>query len=151
QDAGLVFDLLIRRRESPAALAVAAQLPELSFVLDHAGKPGIDAGEWDGWTSWFGRLAELPNVSCKLSGLVTEASWTDWRSQGVEQYLHEVLERFGPSRTLFGSDWPVSLLAAPYAEVFELAWGSTAELSDAEREAVFGGTATRVYDLQEAS
>ncbi len=151
QDAGLAFDLLIRRRESAAALALAEQLPELTLVLDHAGKPAIASGEWDDWREWFGRLAALPNVNCKLSGLVTEASWTGWRDQGLERYGREVLDAFGAERTLFGSDWPVSLLAARYEEVVDLAWRSASSLSDAERTAVFAGNARRIYALEETS
>jgi L-fuconolactonase len=151
QDAGLAFDLLIRRRESAAAIALAEELPGLTLVLDHAGKPAIASGEWDDWRQWFGRLAALPNVSCKLSGLVTEASWTGWREQGLERYGQHVLDAFGAERTLFGSDWPVSLLAARYDEVVDLAWRSASSLSDAERTAVFAGNARRIYALEETS
>ncbi len=148
QDAGLAFDLLVRRRESAAAIAVAERMPGLAFVLDHAGKPAIAEGQWAEWTAWLSALAALENVSCKLSGLVTEASWSLWREEGVDRYAREVIGRFGPSRTMFGSDWPVSLLAADYQEVFQLAWDSASGLSADERLEVFEGTARRIYQLE---
>lgn len=147
QDAGLAYDLLIRRAESAAALDTVCALPELRFVVDHVAKPGIAEGEWNVWHSDLAALAAQENVYCKISGLVTEASWTDWREQGIERYVEETLELFGAERCMFGSDWPVCLLAASYAEVVELAQEATNALSAAERDAVFRGTAATVYGL----
>ncbi|HEU5474894.1 MAG TPA: amidohydrolase family protein [Actinophytocola sp.] len=143
--AGLVYDLLVRAAQRDAALAVARQVPELAFVLDHAGKPGIAGGEWEPWASWVTELARLPNVTCKLSGLVTEASWSSWAVADIRPYAEHVLDRFGADRVMFGSDWPVCELAGGYRAVRALTAELLAGASAAERAAVLGGTATRVY------
>lgn len=140
---GLVFDLLVRAREHSAALALIDAIPDASFVLDHAGKPSIDTGD----PAWRGRMADFaarPNVSCKVSGLLTEAG-PDWRDRPVDRYVREVVEQFGPYRALFGSDWPVSTLATGYAEVVQRTTDALADLSTTEHDAVFGGTAERIY------
>ncbi|MGP4033648.1 amidohydrolase family protein [Pseudarthrobacter sp. 1C304] len=147
RDAGLVFDLLIRRREADAAIRLAELIPDLALVLDHAGKPSISSGEWDQWREWVNRLAAHEQVSCKVSGLVTEASHGRWRSQSLPDYAKEVFSSFGAERSLFGSDWPVCLLAASYTDVYDLASAAAATLSTAEHDAFFGGTAGRVYHL----
>jgi L-fuconolactonase len=145
--AGLAYDLLVRAPQRPAAHAVAERLPEVSFVLDHAGKPAIAAGERAPWTSWIAAMATLPNVVCKLSGLVTEASWNAWTAEDIRPYAEHVLSCFGADRVLFGSDWPVCELAAGYAEVLELTHDLLSGASASERAAVLGGTARRVYRL----
>ncbi|SHM44697.1 amidohydrolase family protein [Actinacidiphila paucisporea] len=145
--AGLAYDLLVTPRELPAALETAAALPELRFVLDHAAKPRIASGEWEPWAAQLSRLAALPNVSCKLSGLVTEAVWAGWEPADLLPYARHVLDAFGPARTLFGSDWPVCTLAASYDAVVALAEEAAAGLSPAESAAVFGDTAARIYAL----
>lgn len=148
-EAGLVYDLLVTPRELPAALRCAAALPQLAFVLDHAGKPPIAAGGWDDWAAGITRLARLPNVACKLSGLVTEADWQTWEPGQILPYARHTLDAFGPDRTMFGSDWPVCTLAASYDDVVALADAAAADagLSTQERSAFFGGTAARVYGL----
>ncbi|MFG2225769.1 amidohydrolase family protein [Streptomyces sp. NPDC048644] len=145
--AGLVYDLLVTPRELPAALAAARAVPELSFVLDHAGKPPVARGARLPWADHLTAIARLPNVSCKLSGLVTEADWTTWRPEPLLPYARHVLDAFGPGRVLFGSDWPVCTLAARYDDVVALAESATGHLTAAERAAVFGGTAARVYGI----
>jgi L-fuconolactonase len=147
--ANLVYDLLVTPRELPAALETAAALPELRFVLDHGAKPPVAAGGWEPWATQLRGLAALPNVSCKLSGLVTEADWGRWKPADVLPYAQHILEAFGPDRVLFGSDWPVCTLAGPYGSVLDLAEEATAGFSAAERAAVFGDTASRVYGLSE--
>jgi len=146
-DAGLVYDLLVTPRELPAAIAAVRELPGARFVLDHAAKPPIASGERDPWTGLLTRLAALPNVDCKLSGLVTEADWETWKPEQVLPYARHVLDAFGPERVLFGSDWPVCELAATYADVVALADQATAGLTEAERTLVFGTNAARVYAL----
>lgn len=143
--AGLVYDLLVRAPQRPAALAAARQLPEVSFVLDHAGKPGIADGEWEGWASWIADLATLPNVTCKLSGLITEARWTSWSPDDIRPYAEHILDSFGPDRVLFGSDWPVCELAASYADVLTLTNDLLRNLSDEERTQVMSTNAQRIY------
>lgn len=147
-DAGLAFDLLIRRRESASALAAVRRHPEVRFVLDHGGKPAVRDAEWTSWLDWIGEFAALENVTCKLSGLVTEASWATWREEGVERYCRYIVDAFGPERTMFGSDWPVSLLAAPYQDVVDLARRALTGYGAGELDEVFEGTAARVYDLR---
>ncbi|MFJ7218219.1 amidohydrolase family protein [Amycolatopsis sp. NPDC098790] len=145
--AGLAYDLLVRVDQLPAAASLAARLPELRLVLDHAAKPPIAAGEWEPWASGVAALAARENVVCKLSGLVTEADWTGWEVGHLRRYVDHVLDVFGPSRLLFGSDWPVCELAASYELVVDAAIALTGSLSDAERLGVFEHNARRVYGL----
>ncbi len=146
-DGGLPYDLLIRPSQAEAALAVVRALPELTFVLDHLGKPDIAGGQLEPWASWIRQMAAEQNVVCKLSGMVTEADWSTWTVADLKPYAETAFVAFGADRLMFGSDWPVCVLAGTYAEVFDAAQQLTGGLSPAEREAVFGGTATRVYQL----
>jgi L-fuconolactonase len=146
-DAGLVYELLTLPHQLPAAIETVEALPEVTFVLDHCSKPPIAGGELEPWASRVSELAAYENVYCKLSGLVTEADWTGWTVAQLQPYADVVLEAFGSERLMFGSDWPVCLLAASYVQVLEAADAVTAELSEAERQDVFGGTAARVYGL----
>src|SRR6266508_3537141 len=143
--AGLAYDLLVLVPQLPEALAAVRDLPEGRFVLDHAAKPPIAAGAIEPWADALAELARLPNVSCKLSGLVTEAGWDDWDAERIRPYADHVLASFGPDRVMFGSDWPVCELAASYAEVRSLADELLEGLSPSERDAVLCTTATRVY------
>lgn len=145
--AGLVYDLLTIPSQLEAAIETVAALPDVSFVVDHISKPEIEAGHREPWGSDIRRLAEYPNVTCKLSGMVTEANWDRWTVDDLRPYAETVLEHFSPERVMFGSDWPVCLLAGSYERVFGAASELTEHLSTSEREAVFGGTATRVYAL----
>jgi L-fuconolactonase len=152
-DAGLPYDLLVNPLQATAALNAVRALPELTFVLDHLGKPDIAATAAEGsvpdahWSAWIHQLAAEPNVVCKLSGMVTEAHWTTWTVTDLRPYADVALDAFGPDRLMFGSDWPVCLLAGTYTEVFGTARQLTDLLSEDERAAVFGGTAVRVYRL----
>jgi L-fuconolactonase len=146
--AGLVYDLVITAGQLGAAAQAAAAVPDLLFVLDHLGKPAIAAGSIQPWDRDLRRLAALPNTACKLSGLVTEADWTGWQVADLRPYSDTALDAFGPDRVMFGSDWPVCTLAASYAEVLQAARDLTGHLSVAEREAIFVGTAPRVYRLR---
>ena len=143
--AGLVYDLLVFPPQMPAAIELARRLPDARFVLDHAGKPPIARGEVEPWGGLLRDLAGLPNVAVKLSGLVTEADWTQWTVADIRPYADKILSAFGPTRVMFGTDWPVCELAAGYAAVVELADALCAGLSDTERTSVFGGTATEWY------
>jgi L-fuconolactonase len=144
---GLVYDLLVVPRQLPAAIELAGLLPAQSFVLDHLAKPPIRAGRLDGWRDDIERLARHRHVSCKVSGLVTEAVWRGWKRDDFRPFLEVVLDAFGPDRLLFGSDWPVCLLAAEYADVAGIVEDFTAGLTADERRAIWGGTARRVYGL----
>ncbi len=144
--AGLAYDLLVLPHQLPAAIATAQALPELTFVLDHLAKPPIATGELEPWASRIRVLARQPNVFAKLSGMVTEAG-PQWTVERLRPYADVLLDAFGPGRVMFGSDWPVCLLAAGYAEVCQVAEGLTAGLSRDERDDVFGDTAVRAYRL----
>ena len=147
-DAELVYDLLVRTRELPAAYIIARRFPDTRFVIDHIAKPRIKAGARDlEWEQAMAPFAELPNVSCKLSGMVTEASWTEWTPRDLAPYVRRVLDWFGPERCMFGSDWPVCLLAGTYGEVLQALRVALSELNAAEIEGVLGGNASRVYRL----
>ncbi|MFJ4923305.1 amidohydrolase family protein [Streptomyces sp. NPDC088725] len=146
-EAGLVYDLIVLPHQLPAAARTAALLPGLTFVLDHLGKPPIASGDLEPWAHHLGNLAARPNTVCKLSGMVTEAAWDSWTAEGLRPYAETVLGLFGPGRVMYGSDWPVSRLAASYGEVLQAARTLTDKLSEAERDAVFANTARRVYGL----
>lgn len=144
--AGLVYELLVTHDQLPAAVEVVAAVPDVRWVLDHAGKPPIAAGTLDPWRGHLDALAGHPGVACKLSGLVTEAA-VDWTSGDLRPWADHVLTAFDPSRVMAGSDWPVCLLRTSYAGTLELTDGFIADLGDAERAEVLGGTAERWYGL----
>lgn len=146
--AGLSYDLLVRPVQLPAALRTATELSEVRFIVDHAAKPEISAGRIEPWAGMVGALAELPNVTCKLSGLVTEAG-TGCGPETFRPYVSRLLEWFGPGRLMYGSDWPVCELAASYRDVMNLARAILGGLlSPAEESAVFGGNAVTAYRLR---
>lgn len=147
---GLAYDLIVTPNQLPAAISAARHVPELRFVLDHGGKPAIARERLEPWASLVASLAALPNVAAKLSGLTTEAS-PEWSAYELQPYVDVLLATFGPSRILFGSDWPVSLLAAPYSETIAAAEQLLSGASTNEREAVFGGNAVEWYRLGELS
>ena len=145
--AGLVYEFLVRARELPAATEAARRVPNAQFVLDHGGKPNIARGGNGEWERCLRALAANENVACKLSGLVTEARWDEWRDEDVIPYARVLLEVFGPQRMVFGSDWPVCLLAGSYARVLNLAQRVCDVLTDDERDDVFANNARRIYRL----
>ena len=144
---GLTYDILVYARQLPEAVAFARACPRQRFVLDHLGKPDIRANAYREWRRHFGELAGLPNVCCKLSGLVTEAEWRSWTPAGLRPYLDAALESFGPSRLMIGSDWPVCLVAASYADVIGLVRDAITEYSADEQEQMLAGTAKDFYHL----
>lgn len=149
-DRNLVYDLLVRPRELPAAITVARDFPHLRFVVDHIAKPPIATGELEPWASLMGEFAGLENVACKLSGMVTEADPDTWQPTDLAPYVRTVVEIFGHDRLMWGSDWPVCLLAADYARVLDAARTVLSELdvlTDAADRAIFGETAIRWYNL----
>ena len=145
--AGLAYDLLVRSRELSAALELAHRLPDVRFVLDHLAKPPIASGALEPWRSRIGAFAELEHVACKVSGLVTEADWSSWKPGDLQPFVDHAIEVFEPKRLVFGSDWPVCLLAARYSSVVETARTVLGGLSDGELARVFGANATRIYGL----
>jgi L-fuconolactonase len=146
-DAGLAYDILIRPRELPAALALARAFPDMRLVIDHLAKPPIASGEIDEWAAQMEPFRDLPHVFCKLSGMVTEANWTSWTPADLKPYVARVLDIFGPDRVMYGSDWPVCLLAGSYGEIKRALEEALPPLSAEERVQVFGGNAMRFYGL----
>jgi L-fuconolactonase len=147
QRRGLAYDLLVRARELPAAADTVRSLPDLQFVLDHIAKPRISDGHDDLWTQRMPALAAAPNVSVKLSGMVTEANWSSWSPEDLRPFVDQVVRWFGPERLLFGSDWPVCLLAGSYHDVVSGLTTALTPTSPGELAQVFGGNAQRVYRL----
>jgi len=146
-EAGLAYDLLVRARELPAAIALGQSLPHVRFVVDHLAKPPIAERVLEPWSTLVGGFASLGNVTCKVSGLVTEADWSRWRVQDFRPYVERALEVFGADRLLFGSDWPVCLLAADYRQVLDAARDVMDALTAGERAGVFGENARKTYRL----
>jgi L-fuconolactonase len=141
------FDLLFYVKHLRHVPTLARLLPELPMVIDHLAKPRIREHRTDDWLPHFRAAAEFPNVFCKLSGLVTEADWRRWTIADLSPFVNEALERFGPHRLMFGSDWPVCELAGTYEQVYHALVEALGPLGDAERAAIFGGTAARFYGL----
>lgn len=144
---GLSFDLCVYHHQLPATVELVRRLPEVSFVLDHVGKPAIAAGQLDPWRERIAELAALPNVTCKVSGLVTEADHAAWTAEDLAPYVGHVLEAFGVDRVLFGSDWPVATLASTYPRWVATLDALTAHLSPAARRKLWAENARRVYRL----
>jgi L-fuconolactonase len=143
--AGLVYELLVRRDQLADAVGTVRDMPEVAFVLDHAGYPDIRNGDLGAWPAQVAALATHPNVTVKLSGLVTRAG--QWTTATLAPYVDILLEQLGPARLMFGSDWPVCLVAASYSQVVEAMEALTSTLSCSERADVFGMTAARVYGI----
>ena len=145
---GIAYDLLVHPRHLKFATMVAERCEGLRLVVDHLAKPPIARGEIEEWAAGLKKLAAHRNVRCKLSGLVTEADRTNWQSQDLRPYVDRALEYFGPQRMMFGSDWPVCLLAASYGRVLETAQSLVSELSEDEQRDIFGRNAIDVYRLE---
>ena len=143
----LTYDILIYPKQLPAAIELAARFPEQPFVLDHIAKPHIRDGTLSPWREQVHELAQARNVFCKVSGMITEASHHEWKPDDFRPYLDEVFEAFPVDRLMWGSDWPVCLLAGSYEQVFQLVDTYTAHLASPQREALFGGTAARFYGI----
>jgi L-fuconolactonase len=147
QRRGLAYDVLVRARELPAAIATARAFPDLQFVLDHIAKPRIMDGSDRAWSELMPGLAAAPNVAVKLSGMVTEAGWSRWTADDLRPFVERVVGWFGTDRVLFGSDWPVCSLVGSYGEVLAGLEAALPRLTASEREQLYGGNAERVYTL----
>ena len=143
----LVYDLLILERQLPAAIRFVDCHPNQPFVLDHVAKPLIATREQDPWGDRIREVAKRPNVSCKLSGMVTEADFGSWTTDDLRPYVETVLEAFGSKRLIFGSDWPVCTVAATYAQWISTARELFTELNMEEQALIFGGNAIQIYGL----
>jgi L-fuconolactonase len=147
EDVGLGYDILIFERHLPQTIELVDRHPRQIFILDHMAKPKIKSQVLSPWREHMRELARRENVYCKLSGMVTEADWNTWTENDLRPFIDTVLECFGPKRLMFGSDWPVSLLACSYQKWIEVVERSAASLSVSERDRLFGGTAKEAYRL----
>lgn len=144
------YDLLVRPHHLEQCLRLARELPDLRVVIDHLAKPRIAARGWDDWAPGIAELARHDRVFCKLSGMITEAAWNCWRPGDLRPYVEQAVECFGPARLMFGSDWPVCLLAGGYAETIAALEEIVSALSETERSAIMGSAAATFYGLDSA-
>ena len=141
----LTYDILIFEKQLPAALKFVEAFPDQSFVLDHIAKPLIVRHELNPWKEYIQKLAEFPNVYCKVSGLVTEAHWKNWKKTDLTPYLDVVFEAFGTQRVMVGSDWPVCKLAASYEQVVDIIQTYIQGFSPTEKADIMGNNAANFY------
>ena len=144
---GLTYDILIYPRQIAAAIELTQMLPGQPFVIDHLAKPRIRDREVHEWAKGIAALARQHNVFCKLSGMVTEADWSRWTEDDLRPYIDVIFDWFPAERIMFGSDWPVCMLAAPYERVAIVVTSYLDQVAPAAREAVLGETAARFYGL----
>ncbi|MGA8153615.1 MAG: amidohydrolase family protein [Terriglobales bacterium] len=144
---GLRYDILIFEHHLPQTIEFVDRHPQLTFIVDHIAKPKIKDHILSPWRENLQELARRDNVYCKLSGMVTEAGWQTWSESGLQPYIDVVLECFGAKRLMFGSDWPVALVACSYKKWVEVVERATSALSVSERDRLFGGTAKQAYGL----
>jgi L-fuconolactonase len=144
---GLSYDLLVHTRHLKYVPEIAETCPDLALVIDHLAKPPIARNEIKEWSQAFKPLARYPNITCKLSGLVTEANWHSWKTDDLRPVVNCALEVFGAERMMFGSDYPVCLLASSYARVLDSFQELLQYLSDADREKIFSQNAAKFYRL----
>ena len=149
QEFGFTYDILIFPKHLPATIALVEQFPAQLFVIDHIAKPFIKAGLIDEWKKGIQMIAQFPNVHCKVGGMVTEADWKNWKKEDFIPYLDIVVKNFGVSRLLYGSDWPVCLVAASYEKTIGLVRDYFSSFTVAEEELIFGKNATQFYRLIE--
>jgi L-fuconolactonase len=145
---GLTYDILTKTPELSAAIDLVKACPDTQFVLDHISKPYIAKEEIEPWKSLITELASFENVSCKISGMITEAKWNSWNAQDFVPYVDHIIKSFTPQRLMFGSDWPVALLAtSKYSEVVHLAEALTSQFSDSEKVLFWGENAQSAYKI----
>ena len=147
RDFGLTYDLLLFPKHLPVAVKLVTEFPGQPFVLDHIAKPAIRDVQISLWAKDLKRLAEFPNVFCKLSGMVTEAKWKRWRAEDFHRYLDIVVEAFGVWRVMIGSDWPVCTLSGDYESTMRIVIDYVGRFSSEVREAILGGNCARFYGL----
>lgn len=144
---GLAYDILIHEKQLAVTRKFVERFPEQRFVLDHIAKPPIKAGVLEPWARQIKQLANNTQILCKISGLVTEADWGNWREADIRPYLDVVFNAFGPDRLMFGSDWPVCLIASDYERVFELITGYIALFEKEDQEKIMGLNAAKFYEV----
>jgi L-fuconolactonase len=143
-----IYDLLIAEHQLGEAIRFVDRHPQQIFVLDHIAKPKIAGGEIEPWRTRLQELSKRSNVCCKISGMVTEDSWTQWSIESLRPYLDTVVSAFGPDRLMAGSDWPVCLVATGYKQWWQVLRNYCADFSDDERADIFGATAMKIYNLK---
>lgn len=148
KDFGYTYDILIFPQHLANAFILAKTFPNQLFVIDHLAKPNIKMGEIDQWKKDLQNIASLDNVHCKISGMVTEAEWNNWKTEDFTPYIETVLESFGIERVMYGSDWPVCTLSASYENVLGITQNFFSKLSPDEQESFFGRNASRFYNLE---
>ena len=148
QKYGFSYDILIFTDQLKYATEFSNRFPEMRLVLDHMAKPGIKSGERDQWKLDITMLADCKNVYCKISGMVTEANWSGWRYEDFVPYLDVIVNAFGTDRIMFGSDWPVCLLAGRYDEMLTIVTRYFSSFSEQEQQNVFGKNAIQFYQLK---
>lgn len=141
------YDILVFHRQLPAAIDLANHFTDQAFVLDHIGKPDIKSGDISSWKKNIIELSKAENVCCKISGMVTEANWKSWTPDDLKPYLDVVFENFSPKRLLFGSDWPVCLVAAEYKLVTKTLEDYISQLPLIEQQMIWSGNAADLYSL----
>lgn len=146
-DFDLAYDILIYPRQLSAAAKLVREFPEQRFVLDHIAKPLIAEGRMDPWDREIRELAKAENVWCKLSGMVTEARWQEWKPDDFGPYLDVVLNAFGPARLMIGSDWPVCTVAGTYSRTMSLVRDYIKQLTSSEQEGILGANCARFYQV----
>lgn len=144
---GLRYDILIFEKHLPAAIEFVDRHPNQVFILDHVAKPRIKERVMSPWDRNMLEIAKRPNVYCKVSGMVTEADPKRWTPADLQPYIDVVLRAFGPKRLMYGSDWPVMLLAGEYVRWYDVVTNAISKLSKAEQERIMGGTAIEAYGL----
>ena len=144
----LSYDILVFPKQLPAAIELVKQFPDQSFVLDHIAKPLIKDKEISTWDEHIRELAQFSNLTCKVSGMITEANWTTWKTSDFTPYLDVVFEAFGEDRLMYGSDWPVCKLAGSYRQVYDLTDNYLSQFSPLAKEKFFGGVASEFYGLK---
>ena len=145
---GLTYDLLLFPRQLPAACELVRKFPDQRFVLDHIAKPPIREQRMEPWATDIRKLAVFPNVFCKVSGMVTEADWSNWKPSDLVPYLDVVFESFGANRLMFGSDWPVCTVAGSYERVMSVVIEYISRLSSSEKDMILGESAVRFYAIR---
>jgi L-fuconolactonase len=148
---GLTYDLLLFPKHLPVAVELVAEFPTQPFVLDHIAKPAIRAGQVSPWREDLMRLARFPNVFCKLSGMVTEAKWKQWRPEDFHRYLDIVIEAFGAGRVMTGSDWPVCTLSGNYVSTMNIGSDYAQQFPAEDRDAILGGNCARFYGINQTT
>lgn len=144
---GFTYDILIFHHQLPSAIRFAEKFPDQSFILDHIAKPDIKHGQWKKWKEDIREIAKHPNMFCKISGMITEADYQQWRYQDILPYLEIVAEYFGTDRLCYGSDWPVALVAGNYGQVLQVVTEFLHQVPEKEKENVLSGNTSRFYKL----